>query len=163
MEVQDGLEKQQPPFSWHESGVFYFLGLRQDLMSNITLEVYEEKDLAIFTAEGSITVQDVCDSIDSYYSGPIMSLILWDATRLDLAPWQKDDILSAVRKVKAYSHLRVGGRSALVFPRDLNFGLAKMFQAYSEVDNLQIEVEVFRNIEEAIEWLGRSSAQIRES
>ena len=125
-------------------------------MGNIKLEINREKDLSIFTTTESYSIQDVCEVLDRYYSGPVTSLVLWDSTRLDLSSWQRDDILTAVRKSKEYSHLRAGGKSALVMPRDLHFGLGKMFQAYSEIDNLQIEVEVFRNIEEAIAWLGCS-------
>ena len=125
-------------------------------MGNIKIEINQEKDLSTFTTSESFSVQDVCDALDRYYSGPITSLLLWDATRLNSSSWQRDDILTAVRKTKEYSHLRAGGKSALVMPRDLPFGLARMYQAYSEVHNLQIDVEVFRSIEKAVEWLGFS-------
>ena len=125
-------------------------------MGNIKIEINQEKDLSTFTTAESFSVQDVCDALDRYYSGPVTSLLLWDATRLNSSSWQRDDILTAVRKTKEYSHLRAGGKSALVMPRDLHFGLAKMYQAYSEVHNLKIEIEVFRNIGDARHWLGFS-------
>ena len=43
------------------------------------------------------------------------------------------------------------GSLALVAPKDAVYGLLRMFQALSEGQNL--DVQVFRTIEEAVEWL----------
>jgi len=45
-----------------------------------------------------------------------------------------------------------GSRRAFVVGRAVDFGLARMFQAYSEVEGQT--VEVFREMDDALEWLG---------
>jgi hypothetical protein len=45
-----------------------------------------------------------------------------------------------------------GTRRAFVVGREVDFGLARLFQAYSEVEGQT--VEVFRNLAEAEVWLG---------
>jgi len=45
-----------------------------------------------------------------------------------------------------------GARRAFVVDREVDFGMSRLFSAYSEVEGAVIEV--FRNWEEAEEWLG---------
>ena len=123
-------------------------------MSKIETKIYEEKDLTIQTASGPLTVQDACDKLDRYYAGHATMLILWDITRADLSSWQADQIISLVKKAKGYSHLRAGGKTAIVISKDLNFGISRMFQSYAENDKIEFEIKVFRDIEKAKEWLG---------
>jgi hypothetical protein len=53
----------------------------------------------------------------------------------------------------AQTHIFVpGARRAFVVGRAVDFGLARLFQAYSEVEGQT--VEVFRQIDEAEAWLG---------
>ena len=48
-----------------------------------------------------------------------------------------------------------GAKRAFVVGREVDFGLARLFQAYSEVEGGT--VEVFRNMAEAEAWLGLKS------
>jgi hypothetical protein len=49
-------------------------------------------------------------------------------------------------------------RFAIVAPKDLEFGLGRMYQAYRELDERsRKQVSVFRSMEEALAWLDRST------
>ncbi len=111
-------------------------------------------DLTIHTVTGDLSVQDVCDELDYYYSGHFTMLILWDVTRADLSSWQKDDIIYLARKVKKYSHLRRDGKTAIVLLRDVDFGISRMYQTYADVEKIDFEINVFRDVNEAKQWLG---------
>jgi hypothetical protein len=50
------------------------------------------------------------------------------------------------------SPFRPGARRALVVPRPVLFGLARMFQAMTEGQG--VEVRLFDNLAEASQWLG---------
>lgn len=47
-----------------------------------------------------------------------------------------------------------GMKTAIVAPRDLLFGLSKIFEVLSEVENAPSTVKVFRTMPEARNWLG---------
>lgn len=46
-----------------------------------------------------------------------------------------------------------GMRIAIVAPRDLLFGLSKIFEVLSDVENAPSKINVFRTMREAEEWL----------
>jgi len=47
---------------------------------------------------------------------------------------------------------RIGGRAAVVAASDVHFGLSRLGSVYSET--VGVEVEVFRDLESAVTWLG---------
>jgi len=47
-----------------------------------------------------------------------------------------------------------GMRMAIVAPRELLFGLSKIFEVLSDVENSPSTIKVFRTISEAEKWLG---------
>jgi hypothetical protein len=47
-----------------------------------------------------------------------------------------------------------GMRTAIVAPADLLFGLSKIFEARSDIQNAPSTINVFRTMMEAKEWLG---------
>jgi hypothetical protein len=48
---------------------------------------------------------------------------------------------------------RIDGKTALVSSSDLQFEIGSMFKAYFEMENSNINVAVFRSLEEALSWL----------
>lgn len=123
-------------------------------MPDIKTKIYEDLDLTVQTVKGPITVQDACDELDRYYADRYTMLILWDLTGLDLSSLRKDQIMTLVYKVKQYAHLRKGGKTAFVLSRDIDYGVTEMYQAYAAGENLEFEIEVFRDKKEALQWLG---------
>jgi hypothetical protein len=64
-------------------------------------------------------------------------------------------ITTSVETLRFIAQRRIfqpGTRRAFVVGREVDFGLARLFQAYSEVEGQT--VEVFRNMSEAEAWLG---------
>ena len=48
---------------------------------------------------------------------------------------------------------RITGKTALVSSSSLQFEIGSMFKAYFEIENSDINVLVFRSLEEALSWL----------
>jgi hypothetical protein len=48
---------------------------------------------------------------------------------------------------------RITGKTALVSSSNLQFEIGRMFKAYFEIENSNINVAVFRSLEEALSWL----------
>jgi hypothetical protein len=60
--------------------------------------------------------------------------------------------VETLRSLAQSSLFHPGARRAFVVGREVDFGLARLFQAYSEAEGGT--VEVFRNMSEAEAWLG---------
>ena len=124
-------------------------------MADIKTKIHEDIDLTIHKITGALTVEEACDELDRYYAaGRFTMRILWELTGADISSWQREHITRLIYKVKEYSHLREGGKTALVLSRDLDFGISRMYQAYAAGERLEFEIEVFRDMEKAKEWLG---------
>jgi hypothetical protein len=60
---------------------------------------------------------------------------------------------------KIFSHLstqkekRPAGKTAIVAPDDLRFGMSRIAEAFAEMEKLPWEMKAFRSIDTAINWL----------
>jgi hypothetical protein len=104
----------------------------------------------------------VGDELERYYSEHLTKLTLWDFVRGDHRLITSDHILELVQKMKERSYLRQDGKTAIVTHKDADFGMTRMLQAYAESQKIEFEIEVFKDIEKAKEWLGVSSLQIND-
>jgi len=65
------------------------------------------------------------------------------------------DVLGYIIQINIENRKRQEGkRIAIVASRELLYGLSKYFEVVSHIDNAPFKVEVFREISEAMEWLG---------
>ncbi len=127
---------------------------RADTMGTISAKYETEKDLTIVTVEGVISADDLLDWGNSYYEGQITSLILWDVTKADLSGLQSDKLRKIAEIMSRISEARRGGKTAFVYDNPLEFGIGRMFQAYSEMEDMPFQVQSFRSFHEARKWLG---------
>ncbi|MCJ7773864.1 MAG: hypothetical protein MUP22_12120 [Desulfobacterales bacterium] len=111
-------------------------------------------ELTTNLVKDQITYDDLLNWTTSYYSGTVTKFLLWDFTEADLSNITTEEFKNIAEVVKIKSDLRDRGKSALVFSRDLEFGLGRMFEVFSKLEGTQFEFQSFRNIEEAKKWLG---------
>ncbi len=78
--------------------------------------------------------------------------ILWDARKLDVSAVSQELIRSIIAHVNREAKGRHGGRAAWVAQDELGYGMGRMFESISDY-NIDIKVQVFRNIREAELWL----------
>jgi len=113
-------------------------------------------ELTTNIVRGPTSYDDLLSWITNYYSGSVTKYILWDFTEADLSPITTNQFQNIAEMVKSRSDLRKGGKSALVFSRDLEFGLGRMFEMFSQVEGTEFEFRSFRSLTEAKEWMGVS-------
>ncbi len=123
-------------------------------MGTISAKYDLAKDLTIVTAKGVITADDLLDWGNNYYEGQITSLILWDVTNADLSSLQADQLREIAENMSRISEVRKGGKTAFVYDKPLEYGIGRMFQAYSEMEDMPFEVQSFQSFDEAKAWLG---------
>jgi hypothetical protein len=119
-----------------------------------------EKSLTVHKVKGLLSVEDFISASKICYTENITFNVLWDLTEVDLSKISTDEIMQIVREIRIYAEARAGGRTALVFYTGLGFGFGRMVEAFSEIENIPIDIRSFRSLEKAEEWLGISIASI---
>ena len=123
-------------------------------MGRIATEYDRSRDLTLFKAVGEMQVTDFRDCLEAYYGGEVTRFILWDLTQADLAAFKNRHIKEVAQVIAGISGARRGGRTAFVYDKAFEYGIGRMFQAYSQMEEMPFEVQAFKTIVEARAWLG---------
>ena len=92
----------------------------------------DTKQLAIHTCSGKISAEDLIDAIKSLYEKDPTPNHLWDMREADLTRLTSEDVKRIALFAKNYAPARVGGKTAVVAPQDIAFGLSRMFGVFVE-------------------------------
>ena len=122
-------------------------------MATIKTSYDYKNDLTIHTIEGIFISEEAKGKIETYYKGNITKNTLWDFTKAEVTKIATSEIQEVVMVARKFAHLRKGGRTALVLPQDLSYGLGRMFETFSEIESMPYEIRCFRGLIEAREWL----------
>ena len=122
-------------------------------MSSIVTHIENNKALTIHTLEGEISGADIITTIEEYYYGEATQDVIWDYSNAQLQNCKDESIKAIVKVANRYADRRPGGRSALVLPSDLKFGLGRVYEALAEAANSVIVTKSFRSLQEARDWL----------
>ena len=117
--------------------------------------VDKDKKLTTITVSGESDFDELMIVLKSFLSDNKTEHLL-----LDLSDSFLDDITydHVVDLCKYAAHRdngksRINGKTALVSSSNLQFEIGQMFKSYFEVENSDINVAVFRSLEEALSWL----------
>jgi hypothetical protein len=120
----------------------------------ITTHRESSRDLTVFTCEGDLSYIEIVEVIKRFYEGtiaPRTKNVLWDARTANVASLTKYQLTLVSDMAVKYSILREGGKTAIVAAIDIVFDTARTFEA--ETMDAKWEITVFRDIDEAMEWL----------
>ncbi len=121
-------------------------------MPEIETSINYQLDLTFHTVFGDLTSQEILDKLKTYYQGKPTRLILWDFINATWSGIATDELQKTVKKAKKYS--RKGGKTALVFSKDVDFGIGRVLKAFAEIEGYDYEFGIFRDMEDAEKWLG---------
>jgi len=102
---------------------------------------------------GRVDAGDVVRAIDEWYAGSPTPNILWDFSDTELEDIEVSDINRIAQTARKYAERREDGRTAMVFSREVGFGLGRMFSTLQEVRGSGVRYRSFRSYEEALSWL----------
>ena len=122
-------------------------------MAQYELRVDQERDLTEVTVTGKLDQQMIIDALEDFYGGRITSRMLWDLSGADLADVQSGQILRIISVAKRFAHLRPEGKTAILTSRAVDFGMARMYELTSEIENHPIQHRVFKDRDAALQWL----------
>ncbi len=122
-------------------------------MTKIQKTIDKENQITIFTVSGEFFFDQIVDVVKQFYLSEFTLNIIFDLNKADMSALTAGQMEEIVKGAKEYAHLREGGKTALIMSRDLNYGIARMFETYCEIKGHPIAYNVFKNIDEAMTWI----------
>jgi len=123
----------------------------------LTYSIKLDGSLILAVARGTVTYQDVLDYVTSLTSDecikPGMKELI-DLRAADKTEVTSSGLLGVAMFTALHKEKLRGTKCAMVAGKDLAFGLAKTYQAYSESEGIEVDRRVFTDFDEACEWLG---------
>ena len=118
------------------------------------LKFDQDKYIAYIKLSGRPTEEEVLGAFEAAVSDQRYKLgmgRLWDFTEADLSGFETDTIIRMAQFSKKFPKGICDVKVAFVTDRTLEYGLSRMFEAYSQ--DAQTQIEVFRSLEEAETWM----------
>lgn len=121
----------------------------------IQVRVDETRELVELVFAGEVTNSELVETLDRYLLEPFSTfpLGLFDLSGVTDMKVSADTVRAVARRAAQHVDSRLEeGKLAIVAPRDLLFGMARMYGILR--DDSPVEVRVFRERDEAESWLG---------
>lgn len=130
----------------------------------IKRQLHPEWDLVVHEVIGELTGSALHDAgVALYALNPVPRYSLWDLSRASVSGFDLDLIRSVqprlVRKVTG----REGGKTAVIAPSDVTFGVMRQYLAAAGASELPFEQQVFRSRDQALSWLGLEGVSLERS
>jgi hypothetical protein len=124
----------------------------------IELKIDQERNLAVYTLSGDVTVKDVKEVVRCFgESLELAKNLLWDTRSATfLKPLEREDVDQLVTMMERYRESFIEGdegKWAVIAETDLGFGIMRMLNSMLQMEGFPISFEPFRTIEDAIEYL----------
>ena len=126
---------------------------QEQLMSHISSQLDEARDLIIHTVTGAVSIEEVLSTMETYYTQQVTKYVLWDLSAADMKLIHSEDLYKIIELAKMYGQLRPAGRGS----RDVTFAIGRQLALLGEAYEQAFEISSFRNYDEAMEWLVPSS------
>ena len=121
----------------------------------IEYDIIEDKQIVVAKGSGVVTGIDVINHLDKLaadtrYIAPMKKII--DYRSIDSINISPEEAVTIALKKDTFSNKFRGERCVFVSPGNLTYNTSRVHQ--SLVDSSGIDTAVFRQIEEALDWLG---------
>ncbi len=119
----------------------------------IKIKTEHELNLTVFTVIGEVSIDEIITTLKNFYLGVTTKLTLWDFSEGTASKLSRDDIRVLVGLSKRRADVRREGKTAIVAPSTLDYGLGRMLEIFADIEDLQFEISTFHSLDEAKEWL----------
>ena len=124
------------------------------MSAKIDTTVNEKNELTSYWVNGQVTTEQIISTIEDYYSGRRPTKhVLWNFSSTHIHHLKGFEIERIANAALTYSGIENPLKTALVFASKADFGVGRMFEAFSHcVENPKITM-CFYTLEEALKWL----------
>ncbi len=119
----------------------------------ITSLIDKSKDLTIFKVTGVLSFDMAFPVIEAFYDDDPTRHVLWDLTDTTDIAFTTEEVFEIVNFEPRYQGKRKSGKTAFVAQKDILFGLSRMFEIQSGIQEAPYAIMVFRSLYEAHQWL----------
>ena len=116
------------------------------------IKVEKLADFAVFRVTGILAFDELADTIREVYP-QLTGHILWDLTSASLGDITQEQFNILPGIVKESMAARVGSKNAYVSPHDRDYDLLRMYEMITRFKCMPYESSVYRNIDDALNWL----------
>jgi hypothetical protein len=124
----------------------------------ITFRIDKESGIVYTTINGRTNTDEIVESLENLLNNPDFKPGLNGIA--DLRNSEMDTFSADVKRIAGlmieYRNKIGPSKTAVVISKDVTFGMTRVFQAFSEQSS--IETAIFRDMEEALRWLGARNA-----
>jgi hypothetical protein len=124
-------------------------------MSNIEIRIAPDKHFTTYIFTGEVTAEQIISAQEEFYSKTPMLFLLVDFTQADLSVLISNDLRTILYGAEKNGHVRKGGKTAVVASGNLSFGMARMYEIMTEIQDLPFFVRAFKAKDEALMWLSK--------
>jgi hypothetical protein len=111
-------------------------------------------NIMIHCLQGEVTGDEIIDQIKKDVSDAhFPSHVVWDFTRADMHLLNRDKLQDILVAGKKLADKRSSGKTAIVVPKDLSYGLGRMYEILTEMEGFRTQNRSFRSLDQALEWL----------
>jgi hypothetical protein len=121
----------------------------------INSTIDHSRDLTIHTGTGDVSFEEVMTTLRQSWEGQTTKNALWDARKAKTPDLSSHDLERIADYIMTHAEKRAGGKSAMVAPSELEYGLSRVYDAWHDIRRFPFQFRVFRSIEEANEWLDK--------
>lgn len=118
------------------------------------IERITDRDLTVITATGIIEPGEAFSAVKDFYDGTPTRNVIWDFRAVAMTYVPQDEITQLFEYSMKNLLKRQFGKTALVAPGNQDFELARSTSTIGDLTNVPWEMQAFRNLEEACQWLG---------
>jgi hypothetical protein len=113
------------------------------------------RGLTEYICTGVVDRAEIMDAVSSFYADTPTPNVLWDLGDANVSALSAADVEVLAQHTVERAHSREEGKTAIVAPKDMGFGLSRMFQTFADLASHQAAVRVFRTHDEAIAWFDK--------
>jgi len=121
-------------------------------MVQIRKHTDRDRDMTILRVSGRITAREIIDAMEDYYQGELTTNLVWDYTSSDVSAITSAQLHEISSVAKRYGPLRKDGKTAIVAPDDLAYGLGRMYEILNEINEIPVQYMIFKNLDDALSW-----------
>ncbi len=122
-------------------------------MARFQKTIETKDDLTTIIVSGKVSTPELIDALKDFYNDKFTTNLLWDFSGADLTEISMDHLHTLIAFSKSYGHLRKGGKTAIVLSGGYWFGMGRMFETLSVLNQHAVLYNVFKKTDEAKAWL----------
>lgn len=119
----------------------------------VTTDINHDEDLTRHVATSYVKDEEMFAAQKEFYENGPTRLQLWDMSDCYVTSITIGGMRTFIEKAANYGKARESGRTAVIVSSHLQFGLARMAEAFGEFAQIPFEFQIFKTSDEAYAWL----------